>query len=75
MTFLVPILGFDQPRTVRDVEIVWADGRPVGGLLGSDIKEALARCRAAETEEAAKQELRDQGVTVLADHQRKKDHA
>jgi hypothetical protein len=72
--FSLPILGLDPDR-LRDVEIVWADGRPVGGLLGSNIREALARCQVEEAEEAAKQELRDQGVTVLADHQRKKDHA
>jgi len=53
--FSLPILGFD-PERLRDVEIVWADGRPVGGLLGTDIKEALARCQAEE--EAAKQKLR-----------------
>ena len=69
--FSLPILGFD-PTRLCDVEVVWADGTPVSGLLGSDIKEALARCQAEETEEAAKQELRDQGVTVLDDHRRNK---
>ena len=70
-------MGFWELDTMhlRDVEIVWADGTPVAGLLGTDIREALARCQVEEAEEAAKQELRDQGVTVLADHQRKKDHA
>ena len=45
----IPILGFDPDR-LRDLEIVWKDGTPVGGLLGNDIKEALARCQ-AEAEE------------------------
>ena len=53
--FSLPILGFD-PTRLCDVEVVWADGTPVSGLLGSDIKEALARCQAEE--EAAKQKLR-----------------
>jgi hypothetical protein len=65
--FSLPVLGFDQPRTVREVQVVWADGSPVCGILGSNIEKALARCQAEEAEEAAKQELRDQGVVVLED--------
>jgi len=68
--FSLPILGFD-PERLRDVEIVWADGRPVAGLLGSDIREALARCQAEEAEEAAKQQLRDSGVVLLNDWRNK----
>jgi CBS domain-containing protein len=65
----VPILGFD-PTRLRDIEVVWGDGRPVGGLLGSDIREALARCHAEEAVEAKNQQLRDQDVIVLSDHRR-----
>jgi hypothetical protein len=68
--FSLPVLGFDQPRTVREVQVVWADGSPVCGLLGSNIKEALARCQAEEAEDAAKQELRDQGVVLLEDYRK-----
>jgi hypothetical protein len=39
----------------------------VCGLLGSDIREALARCQAEEAEEAHKQSLRDSGVVLLDD--------
>ena len=68
----MPVLGLDQPRTVREVQVVWADGTPVSGILGSNIEKALARCQAEEAEEAAKQQLRDQDVIVLADHRRNK---
>ena len=67
--FSLPILV--PPERLRDVEIVWADGRPVGGLLGSDIREALARCQVEEAEGAAKQQLRDSGVVLLDDWRKK----
>ena len=66
----LPILGFN-PERLRDVEVVWADGTPVSGILGNDIREALARCQAEEIEEAAKQELRDSGVVLLNDWRKK----
>ena len=65
----LPVLGFsDRPR-ITSVEVVWADGTPCG-LLG-DLEQVQAVMRAKEAEEANKQQLRDQGVTVLADHRRK----
>jgi hypothetical protein len=69
--FSLPILGFDQPRIVREVQVVWADGSPVCGLLGSNIGEALARRQAEEAEEAHKQSLRDSGVVLLDDWRNK----
>jgi hypothetical protein len=66
----LPILGFD-PERLRDVQVVWKDGTPVSGILGNNIRESLARCRAEETEEAHKQSLRDSGVVLLDDWRNK----
>jgi hypothetical protein len=70
---MLPILGLWPNGPSEPVRVQWADGTPCGGILGSDIEQALERRRIDEAEEAHKQELRDRNVVLLDDYRHGRD--